>query len=149
MTAAHILEALEAAGARLALTSDGEGLTLTGKRPPADVLGAVRAAKPALLEALRGTAKEEAAPEKAPASFSPDLPDVSPALPSHLAGMVAAARRGELSRGAHLLGSGLVMDLGGYVLAWAECWPPPGRPGDRAHILRRLGEAHAALTVAP
>ncbi|MDL2343096.1 hypothetical protein QOL99_02915 [Deinococcus sp. MIMF12] len=68
--AGPILAALEAAGARLALTPDGEGLTLTGKRPPADVLEAVRAAKPALLEALR-TAKEEAAP--AAASSSPDL----------------------------------------------------------------------------
>lgn len=68
-----ILAALEAAGAQLALASGGEGLTLTGKRPPADLLEAVRGAKPALLEALRSPAKEEAAPAVAPASSSPDL----------------------------------------------------------------------------
>lgn len=61
-------------------------------------------------------------------------------MPPHLAQMVAAAQRGELPRGVHLLESGLVMDLGGYVLAWAECWPR-----DRVHLTRRLGEAYAVL----
>lgn len=70
MSVRPLLEALEAAGARLALSEDGEGLTLTGKRPPADLLEALRAAKPALLEALRSPTKEEAV---APAFSSPDL----------------------------------------------------------------------------
>lgn len=76
-----------------------------------------------------------AAPQADPCPV-PDLGD----MPPHLARMVAAAQRGELPRGVHLLESGLVMDLAGYVLAWAECWPR-----DRAHLTRRLGEAYAAL----
>lgn len=75
-----LLLALEAAGARLALNAAGDGLTLSGKgRPPADLLEAVRAWKPALLEALR-PAKEDTAQEDR-ASSSPE--DVAPweALP--------------------------------------------------------------------
>ncbi|WP_034384715.1 hypothetical protein [Deinococcus sp. YIM 77859] len=71
MSAASLFAALEAAGARLALSEDGEGLTLSGKRPPAALLEAVRAERAALLAHLRGAAKEEAAP--APASSSPDV----------------------------------------------------------------------------
>ena len=71
MSVASLFAALEAAGARLALSEDGEGLTLSGKRPPAALLEAVRAERAALLAHLRGAAKEEAAP--APASSSPDV----------------------------------------------------------------------------
>jgi hypothetical protein len=49
-----LLMALEAAGVRLTLNAAGDGLTLSGKgRPPAQLLEAVRACKPALLGALR------------------------------------------------------------------------------------------------
>ncbi|WP_027460401.1 hypothetical protein [Deinococcus murrayi] len=68
MSVASLFAALEAAGARLALSEDGESLTLSGKRPPAALLAAVRAERAALLDALR-TAKKEA---PAPASSLPE-----------------------------------------------------------------------------
>ena len=58
-------------------------------------------------------------------------------LPAHLAPLVQAAARGELPRGPVFLASGLVLDLSGYVLAWASGWP-----SDEAHTLRRLEEAY-------
>lgn len=81
-----LLSALEAAGVALSLNAAGDGLTLSGKgRPPADLLEAVRAAKPALLEAL--TAKEDASlllpssPDLAPWEDLP-APSPAPALPT-------------------------------------------------------------------
>jgi len=40
-----------------------------------------------------------------------------------------------------MLASGLVLDLSGYVQAWASSWP-----ADRQHSLQRLEEAHAVWT---
>lgn len=61
-------------------------------------------------------------------------------LPLPLADLVRAAERGELPSGPVKLGGGFVMDLGGYVIDWAKCWP-----GDEAHILRRLADVLSAL----
>ncbi|WP_034386001.1 hypothetical protein [Deinococcus sp. YIM 77859] len=75
-----LLTALEDAGVTVALSPAGDGLALSGRgRPPAELLEAVRAAKPALLEALRSPAKEEAAPaSSSPPTVAPweDLPPV-------------------------------------------------------------------------
>ena len=128
-----LLTRLAAVGVGLSLNEAGDGLTLSGTgQPPASLLEAVRAAKPELLALLRA-AKEELS------SSSPPAP-----LPAHLAAMVKAARAGQLPRGAVKLSSGLITDLEGYVLAWAECWPR-----DRAHVLRRLEEAHLVAVVTP
>jgi len=127
-----LLASLEAVGVHLSLTPTGDGLALSGQgRPPAELLDEVRRRKPELLEVLKGPAKKEA---RRPAP----LPDADP-LPAHLAALLDLAHAGQLPRGAVKLSSGLVTDLEGYVTSWAACWPR-----DRAHILRRLEEAHAA-----
>ncbi|WP_019586894.1 hypothetical protein [Deinococcus apachensis] len=74
-----LLSALAGAGVTVRLSPAGDALVLTGRGgPPADLLEAVRAAKPALLEALR-LAKVEA-PDVAPRE---DLPPTKagPPLP--------------------------------------------------------------------
>ena len=131
-----LLSALHAAGVQVAV-GVGNTLELTGKRPPAALLDEVRASKAALLDVLeQGHRSPAPAPQRAPyASPSP----VSDPLPDHLARLVSAAKAGTLPSGPVNLASGLVPDLGVYVLAWAECWPR-----DRAHVSRRLEEAHAA-----
>ncbi|WP_293914510.1 hypothetical protein [Deinococcus sp.] len=144
--AADLLARLDAVGARLVLGEAG-GLELSGKRPPAALLGEVRASKAELLAALSlasteppvllSTVEGKAVPEPAPLSPRPVQPLTEP-LPAHLAVMVDAAKAGQLPGGVAHLASGLVTDLGGYVTAWAECWP-----GDRVHVLRRLEEAYA------
>ena len=75
------------------------------------------------------------------ASLLPPSP-VAELLPAHLAALIHAAQAGQLLGGAVKLSSGLVTDLTGYVLAWAECWP-----SDRAHVLKRLEEAYAAVSL--
>lgn len=158
MTGAALLASLHAHGVMVAINAAGDGLTLTGKgRPPAELLDEVRAAKVELLEALR-PAKEEHAPTFPTLSPSPvavpdtraaevvsnnviDAPSpVSDPLPAHLAELLELARAGQLPKGAVKLASGLVTDLAGYVIAWAECWPR-----DRAHVLSRLEAAYAAV----
>ena len=74
---------------------------------------------------------------------APLVPTPLEPLPAHLVPLFEMAQAGKLPRGAVKLSSGLVTDLASYVLAWAECWPR-----DRAHVLRRLEEAHA-VTVKP
>lgn len=129
MTARTLLDTLSAAGVRVMVGAAGDTLELSGKRPPAHLLDEVRACKPDLLEVLR----------PAQPIALPLVPSPLEALPPHLAALVEAAQVGWLPRGAVKLTSGLVTDLEGYVLAWAGCWPH-----DRAHVLRRLEEAHAA-----
>lgn len=99
----------------------------------------------------RGEGERRNLPQSPTPSKRPQLPAKSPdhfasadkkalelaGLPEHLGQMVGAAAAGEVASGARLLTSGLVMDLGGYVLAWAEVWPR-----DREHVLRRLNEAY-------
>lgn len=62
-----------------------------------------------------------------------------PCLPSPLASMVSAASSGNISGGAQLP-SGIVVDLGAYVLAWAAAY----LTGDQDHALTRLKEARGA-----
>ncbi|GGR22530.1 hypothetical protein [Deinococcus ruber] len=137
--AVALLSALHAAGVHVALGAAGNTLELTGKRPPAALLDEVRASKAALLEVL--------APKTGDMLPWEDVPDVAPSLPAvlapdplpdHLARLVSAAKAGTLPGGPVKLASGIAPELGVYVLAWAECWPR-----DRAHVLRRLEEAHA------
>ena len=140
--AVALLSALQAAGVHVALGAAGDTLELTGKRPPAALLDEVRASKAALLEVLAPRAGDMLPPlpwEDTPGvtrSLSPVLP--SDPLPGHLARLVSMAKAGKLPNGTAKLASGIAPDLGVYVLAWAECWPR-----DRAHVLRRLEEAHA------
>lgn len=90
----------------------------------ASLVDAMREHKTALLEGLQKHQK---------------TPNIDP-LPAHLAALLESAHTGQLPHGAVKLASGLVTDLAGYVVSWAECWPR-----DRAHVLRRLEEAHAAV----
>lgn len=141
--AVALLSALQAAGVHVALGAAGNTLELRGKRPPAALLDEVRASKAALLEALAPRSGNmlpplpwEDVPHTDPSPLQAVLaPDP---LPDHLAQLMARARVGRLPGGPVKLASGLAPDLGVYVLAWAECWPR-----DRAHVLRRLEEAHA------
>jgi hypothetical protein len=67
-TVPALLSALTGAGVEMALNTTGDGLTLTGKgTPPAALLAAVQALKPALLERLSHIG--DGAPLAAPASF--------------------------------------------------------------------------------
>lgn len=91
---------------------------------PVVLVDAMREHKTALLESLQNHQK---------------TPDVDP-LPAHLAELLALADAEQLPKGMVRLSRGMVPDLAGWVLAWAECWPR-----DRAHILSRLEEAHAAI----
>ena len=53
--AAELLVTLEAAGVVVSLNTSGDGLTLSAAiQPPTELLTQIRAAKPALLEVLRG-----------------------------------------------------------------------------------------------
>ncbi|WP_425146170.1 hypothetical protein [Deinococcus sp.] len=140
--AVALLSALQAAGVHVALGAAGDTLELTGKRPPAALLDGVRASKAALLELL-APPKQQAAPvfeAKALAQQREAALSAVPALPAHLLALIEQAKAGQLPSGPVHLASGLCPDLGVYVLAWADCWPR-----DRAHVLRRLEEAHAAL----
>ena len=131
-----LLTRLEALGVMVALNEAGDGLKLSSKhRPPADLLDELRAAKPELLAALKAAEVVTRVDNLSPSSLSLTCE----ALPAHLAALVDTARWGQLPIGAVKLVSGIVTDLEGYVLAWAECWPR-----DPAHVLRRLEEAHAA-----
>ncbi|WP_420597023.1 hypothetical protein [Deinococcus sp.] len=134
MTARALLDTLSAAGVRVMVGAAGDTLELSGKLPPAHLLDEVRAAKSDLLAALKVAEVVTGLDNlSAPPSSSPPDP-----LPPHLAALMDAAHAGQLPRGAVSLASGLVTDLEGYVLAWADCWPR-----DRVHVLRRLEEAHA------
>ena len=64
-----------------------------------------------------------------------------PPLPWDLARMVQAAASGQLHGGA-ALPSGRVIDLAGYVLAWAAAY----LTGDEARALARLEEARRGWT---
>ncbi|WP_425146551.1 hypothetical protein [Deinococcus sp.] len=142
--AAVLLSRLEALGVAVMLNEQGDGLKLRGVAPPpAALLDEVRASKAALLEALAPRSRDMLPPlpwEDAP-GVSSSLPPVLPSdpLPDHLARLVSLAKAGKLPSGPVKVASGLAPDLGVYVVAWAECWPR-----DRAHVLRRLEEAHAA-----
>ena len=146
----ELLFALKAAGVHVALGAAGNTLELTGKRPPAALLDKVRAGKASLLKALTPAKKQAEMPPPLPWEDAPNAPPwprpaviASDPLPEYLARLVSAAKAGTLPRSPVKLASGLAPDLGMYVLAWAECWPR-----DRAHVLRRLEEAHA-FTVRP
>lgn len=106
---------------------------------PASLVDAMREHKTALLEGLQNEVKRgNAAPVDDSKRLTFEQKSADP-LPAHLAELVDLAHAGGLPRGAVQLSRGLVTDLAAYVLAWAECWPR-----DRAHILSRLEEAHAA-----
>lgn len=151
-----LLARLEAAGVRLALSESGEGLRVYGEgKPKPEVMAEVRAQKAALLAHLRGEdltedaegevvsnwdSQPEDVGQSAPLPSSPPMSSESEklqTLPEDLRGLLEAARADRLPKGAQSLASGLVMDLRGYVLAWADCWPHDG-----AHVLRRLFEAY-------
>ena len=142
--AVALLSALQAAGVHVALGGAGDTLELTGKRPPAALLDEVRASKAALLEVLAPRSGDMLPPlpwEKVPGlpeKVTAKVPQLAPdPLPDHLARLVSMAKVGNLPGGTAKLASGIAPDLSVYVLAWAECWPR-----DRAHVLRRLEEAH-------
>jgi len=67
--------------------------------------------------------------------------DAALALPAHLVPLIAAAQAGTLRKGPVQLESGMVFDLAGYVLAWAEDWPL-----DIARRRKRLDEALRAMS---
>ena len=143
--AVALLSALQAVGVHVALGASGDTLELTGKRPPAALLDEVRASKAALLEALAPRSGDMLPPlpwegtPGLPETVTAELPHSDPdPLPGHLARLVSMAKAGKLPNGTAKLASGIAPDLSVYVLAWAECWPR-----DRAHVLRRLEEAHA------
>ena len=149
--ASVLLSRLEALGVVVVLNEQGDGLKLRAAAPPPTVLlDEVRANKAALLAALVLKESDMLPPlpwEEASDSFRLLLPPARPydPLPGHLAQLVSRAKAGELLSNPVKLASGLAPDLGVYVLAWAECWPR-----DRAHVLRRLEEAHAvAANAAP
>lgn len=128
----QLLKRLESLGITLTLDAGGDGLTVKSQeRPPADLMLEMKAAKPELLALLKAAAR----PPTSPAALLP----VAEPLPAHLADLLDLAHAGQLPKGAVKLSSGLVTDLAGYVIAWAECWPR-----DRVHILWRLEEAYAA-----
>ncbi|WP_293909875.1 hypothetical protein [Deinococcus sp.] len=143
MVALELLTVLEARGVKLSIQAG----QLTSRGPVGaitpDLGEQIKAQKAALLEVLSLPLTGDMLPPlpwedvPGPLRLTAPLPSPDP-LPEHLAVMVDTAKTGTLSRGTITLASGLVPDLGVYVLAWAECWP-----GDRVHILRRLEEAYA------
>ena len=142
MVALELLRVLEARGVKLSiqagqLTSRGPAGAITP-----DLGEQIKGQKAALLEALAPRSCDMLPPlpwEKAP-GVPRSLPPIltSDPLPDHLARLVSMAKAGNLPGGTAKLASGIAPDLSVYVLAWAECWPR-----DRAHVLRRLEEAHA------
>ena len=112
--AAELLVTLEAAGVMVSLNASGDGLKLSAATlPPAELLAQIRAAKPALLQALQPTG-----------NTSPLAP-----LPEPLARLVYAASGNHLNRPG-VLPSGVVMNLGEYVLTTAALYAT-GRDPER------------------
>ena len=149
MVALELLTVLEARGVKLSIQAG----QLTSRGPVGaitpDLGEQIKAQKAALLEALAPRSGDMLPPlpwEKAPGlpeRVTAELPQLPPdLLPGHLALLVRAAKAGKLPSGPVKLASGLAPDLSVYVLAWAECWPH-----DRAHVLRRLAEAHAVTVM--
>lgn len=146
MNAWALLDTLEGLGVSVTATSGGRVRLEPASRVHPSLLDEVRASKAALLEVLAPRPRGDMLPplpwEVTPAASPTPLPagpaPVLDPLPDHLAALVSAARAGEVRRSSVMLASGLVPDLSVYVLAWAEAWPH-----DRAHVLRRLEEAHA------
>ena len=145
MVALELLTVLEARGVKLSIQAG----QLTSRGPVGaitpDLGEQIKAQKAALLEALAPRSGDMLPPlpwETAPGlpeRVTAELPQLPPdLLPDHLARLVSMAKAGKLPNGTAKLASGIAPDLSVYVLAWAECWPR-----DRAHVLRRLEEAHA------
>ena len=106
--------------------------------PPPSVAG------PAPVETLSEPLLSPLSPEEKPNMVVNLFP-----LPEPLARMVRAAGSGHLSQSAQLKSvhpglSGLVPDLGVYVLSWAALY---AAGGDTAHTLSRLEAAYAAWKV--
>lgn len=146
MVALELLRVLEARGVKLSiqagqLTSRGPAGAITP-----DLGEQIKGQKAALLEALapRSCDMLPPLPWEDASGLTRGLRQLEPEpLPEHLARLVSMAKAGNLPGGTAKLASGIAPDLSVYVLAWAECWPR-----DRAHVLRRLEEAHA-VTAAP
>lgn len=68
----------------------------------------------------------------------PVKPDALPRLPWQLERLISAACADVLPQGTEMLGSGLVPDLGRYVMAWG-C---PYLTGDRDEAERRLWQVY-------
>ena len=145
MVALELLTVLEARGVKLSIQAG----QLTSRGPVGaitpDLGEQIKAQRAALLEALAPRSGDMLPPlpwEKVPGlpeRVTAELPQLAPdPLPDHLARLVGMAKAGNLPSGTAKLASGIAPDLSVYVLAWAECWPR-----DRAHVLRRLEEAHA------
>lgn len=125
MVARDLLRELEGRGVRLAV----EGGRLVARAPQGavtpELAERIKAQKDALLRELQaGTGGQLA---------------LLPKLPAPLERLVSAAASGQVHGGA-ALPSGLVPDLGGYVLAWAAAY----LTGDHRHALARLEEARGA-----
>lgn len=136
-----LLAALEAAGARLAVGEGGE-LALTGQRPPADLLAAVRARKADVLAYLTALAKAHPVPPSPSPGRGPGGGTGGPltTLPEALVRLVQAAKVNGLNRPASLP-SGIVANLGEYVLTCAALYAC-GLDSDRQ--LAHLWEARGA-----
>lgn len=131
--AVELLASLEAAGVRVMLNAAGDGLKVkANSQPPAALLAQIQAARPALLEALRvesaGGAEPSSvlplpSPSAAPRTHRPKQQKVTPLspLPEALVQLVRAAAGNHLNRPGSLP-SGMVMNLGDYVLATAALY---------------------------
>lgn len=114
------------------VTVPPDAIPPTPSRPPRPVLNRPPASQ--ARPAVKGA--EVVAKSDNLSAPSPKVLDLM-GLPAQLGQLVGMAQAGKLPSGPQQLASGLVLDLGGYVVAWAECWPR-----DREHVQRRLLEAY-------
>lgn len=132
---AALLGTLEGLGISISATPEGKLRLQPFSLVPAELVEEIRNHRAELLAELSPVSET---PEKL--VISGHAPP-APGLPSRVAGMVSAAASGQISGSAHLP-SGLVTDLGVYVLAWAAVY----LTGDQVHALARLAEAQEAWT---
>ena len=125
-----LLGTLEGLGVSISVTSERRLRVEPASLVPAELLEEIRIHRAELLTELARLSEQVQKHGKLPPA--PPIP----ALPSQLTGMISAAASGQLSGGAQL-SSGLVTDLGGYVLAWSAAY----LTGDRVQALTRLTEA--------
>lgn len=134
MNAAALRQELAAQHVILSVSEAGK-LKYEAPSPlPAALVEAMKEHREELLMNLRPTAKDPRGSVVRRHSDQ-ERPSV-PRLPAPVASMVAAAASDQIKGGA-VLPSGLVTDLGGYVLAWAAAY----LTGDPAQALAHLVEA--------
>ncbi len=130
MSALALLDTLAGLGVHASVTPSGTLRVEPASRVPAELLEALKAHRDELLTELQ---RNRSIPLTASTGFN------IPPLPEPLARLARAAAGGHLTHLASLP-SGLVLNLGEYVLAWVAAY----LTGDQHEARRRLEEARQA-----